>query len=210
MTARKQATCHYLAISDLPPLSAIIADMPAERRKTLQALVHEEDKRRCAAGWLLMRTILGPRAELVRHGRYGKPFLPGGSYFSLSHSGHYALLAEAPMPVGADVEEILHGEDCSALADLALHPAEKNLFSRRPVPRTFFDIWTLKESYLKLRGTGLNEEPSKFALAFENATPQLPGRPDIYFRVYHQLPGHSAAICLYDCNPPEAIMPLHL
>lgn len=210
MVNHAQAQCHYLDISAMPPLSAIEPGMPPERRKALHAFARHDDRLRCAAGWLLMRARLGARAARMRYGRYGKPFLPGGPYFSLSHSGRYALLAEAPMPVGVDVEEIRPDEDYAALAEQALHPEERRCFASNPVPQTFFDLWTLKESYLKLRGSGLNEDPATFALTLENSNARLPEMPDIHFRLYHQLPRHSAAICLYRCKPPEAITSLRL
>ncbi|MGE9985735.1 4'-phosphopantetheinyl transferase family protein [Desulfovibrio sp. SGI.169] len=210
MSSHAHAKCYSLDIAALPPLPEIESEMPPERRKALHALARHDDRLRCAAGWLLMRAVLGSGTARVRYGRYGKPFLPGGPYFSLSHSGRYALLAEAPMPVGVDVEEIRQEKDCAALARQALHPDERKFFAGKPVPQTFFDIWTLKESYLKLRGTGLNENPATFALTFGKSNARLPGMPDVHFCLYHHLPGHSAAICLYRCMPPQAIVALRL
>lgn len=210
MIGRAQAKCHYLDISGLPPLSEMERGIPPGRRRALYALARHDDRLRCAAGWLLMSAVLGSRVDGVRYGKYGKPFLPGGPYFSLSHSGRYALLAEAPAPVGVDVEEVRQEEDCAALAEHALHPEERDFLASKPVPQTFFDIWTLKESYLKMKGIGLNEDPATFALELKNPTVRLPGRPDVHFCLYHHLSGYSVAICLYRCIPPQVMTPMRL
>lgn len=210
MNKREQARCHYLDITALPPLSKAQEDMPQQRRQSLRAFVRHIDKLRCIAGWVLLSTVLGPKARQIRYARYGKPFLAGGPYFSLSHSGRYAILATASMPVGADVEEIRQADNYTDLAAQALHPHEQVFLRSRPAAQTFFDIWTLKESYLKLKGTGLNENPAAFALNMGCGEPHIDGRPDINFRLYKQLQGYSVAVCLYRCLPPETITALTL
>ena len=209
---RQGACCYSLDITALPPLPTTPPeDMPRRRARILRSLLRPWDKLRCLAGWLLMRRFLGPETGArLRYGRYGKPFLPGGPYFSLSHSGRYAVLAVAPTPVGVDVERVRADEDCAALAALALHPAERLLYARRPDARTFFELWTLKESYLKLRGTGLAEDPASFALALDGQGARLAERPDIGFHLYRQLPGYSLALCLYGGAPPATVIPVCL
>lgn len=209
---RQGACCYSLDITALPPLPTTPPeDMPRRRARILRSLLRPRDKLRCLAGWLLMRRFLGPETGArLRYGRYGKPFLPGGPYFSLSHSGRYAVLAVAPTPVGVDVERVRADEDCAALATLALHPAERLLYARRPDARTFFALWTLKESYLKLRGTGLAEDPASFALALDGQGARLAERPDIGFHLYRQLPGYSLALCLYGGAPPATVIPVCL
>lgn len=205
-----QARCYSLTIDALPPFAEAQVGMPARRRQALRAFARHEDKLRCVAGWLLLSAVLGPAAAGIHYGRYGKPFLPDGPYFSLSHSGRYVILAVAPMPVGADVEVICQGEDYMVLAAHALHPDEQAFLSMQPEAQTFFDIWTLKESWLKLKGVGLNVAPADFAVSMDCAAPYIRGRTDIHFRLYHQLPGYSVAICLYRCLPPPAIVALQL
>lgn len=179
--------------------------MPEWRCHALRAFARHEDKLRNLAGWLLLSAALGPAAAHLRFGRHGKPFLPGGPYFSLSHSGRYAILAVAPAPVGADVEEIRDGEDYLALAAQALHPQEQAFLRAHPSAQTFFDIWTLKESWLKLRGRGLGEEMTHFAVNLDGAAPRIRGLADYHFCLYDQLPGYSIAVCLYRCLPPPGI-----
>lgn len=203
--------CYCADIRELPrPTEELIREMPPQRARTLRACRRSDDRARCLAGWLLMNRFLGRDvARRLAHGHYGKPYLRGGPYFSLSHSGHYAALAVSAVPVGVDVEQRRDDDDCAALAAAAFHPSEREYYARHPSAQTFFDIWTLKESYLKLRGTGLSVEPASFALTPERGGARLQGRPDIRFRLYGDLPGHSLALCLLGGDVPDAVIPAH-
>lgn len=203
--------CYSADIRELPSLSGeLIREMPCRRARALHACQRPEDKLRGLAGWLLMKRFLGKdAARRLAYGRYGKPYLRGGPYFNLSHSGHYAVLVVSTVPVGVDVEQRRDDDDCAALAAAAFHPSEREHYARHPSVRTFFDIWTLKESYLKLRGTGLSVEPSSFALTLERGGARLHGRPEIRFRLYDDLPGHSLAVCLMGGSAPDAVTMTH-
>lgn len=206
--------CYSVDIRTLPALAAeslreLLREMPEERAKKLHAYRQEEDRRRCLAGWLLMRRFLGrDLPSRLQYGRYGKPRVRGGPYFSLSHSGRYAVLAVAPVPVGVDVELRREEEDLAALAAVAFHPEEREYYARSPVAEVFYALWTLKESYLKLCGTGLAVEPASFALSLEEGGARLPGRQNIRFRLYDDLPGYSLALCLAGGEAPAEITPV--
>lgn len=198
---RWRTRCYCLDIDTLPA-SIHLADMPPGRARLMRSLQRREDRLRCAAAWLLLRRFLGGAAARIRRGLYGKPFLPGGPYFSLSHSGSRAVLALAPLPVGVDVEREDAALYSPGLDALALHPEERPFFglNRR---KNFFDIWTLKESYLKMRGMGLHESPAAFALDWTGTHPKIREKPDVHFNLFHDLPGYSLALCQYGGLPPE-------
>jgi 4'-phosphopantetheinyl transferase len=92
----------------------------------------------------------------------GKPRLPEGPHFSLSHSGDWAVLAVcAAAPVGADIEEVR--------PELAAPPSAERWFSERERAqlatlagadrtRRFFELWTFKEAYLKAKGESMRPE----------------------------------------------------
>lgn len=86
----------------------------------------------------------------------GKPFIPGGPEFSISHSGEMVVLAVVQSgAVGVDIEEIrpIDTEDFSRyLPEVAdLHEKDDSAFVRH----LFFDCWTQKEAVLKGCGKGL-------------------------------------------------------
>ncbi len=105
--------------------------------------------------------------------KYGKPFLSKKSnlHFNLSHSGVWIICVINNSPVGIDIEEI-------KLIDF--HNISKHFYSNEEhfdlLSKTddsirlhyFYDLWTLKESYVKYIGEGLNYSLNKFTIKFLN------------------------------------------
>jgi phosphopantetheinyl transferase len=92
--------------------------------------------------------------------------------FSLSHTRGLVACAVARVPlIGIDVEAI---EERSASPDVASRffaPAEVEMLRGHP-PETyadrFIEVWTLKESYIKALGVGLEQQLDSFAFFFPN------------------------------------------
>ncbi|MFF4491973.1 4'-phosphopantetheinyl transferase family protein [Streptomyces sp. NPDC001544] len=89
---------------------------------------------------------------------HGRPVVRGGRpHFSLSYNGRLVLVALAVEPVGVDIEQIPSRQVVEQTSG-ALHPAERqelDALSEACRPRAFAEIWTRKEAYLKMLGTGL-------------------------------------------------------
>jgi 4'-phosphopantetheinyl transferase len=128
-----------------------------------------EQARRWLAAHGAMRAILGRALGLapgaVRFGRDpgGKPRLEPGPghgelHFSLTHSGDWAWLALAPLPVGIDLEQIRPGLDGRALAAECCTAAEAAWLLGAPEgegPGRLHRLWVRKEAVLKAAGLGL-------------------------------------------------------
>ena len=85
---------------------------------------------------------------VIARSRRGKPYFPEcpGHWFSLSHSGGYALCAlSADGPVGVDIELVRPRRD--RLKSYVLSPAELECYGGSW--EAFYRIWTLKESWCK-------------------------------------------------------------
>jgi 4'-phosphopantetheinyl transferase len=162
-----------------------------ERREKMMSYRSAGDRLRCLAGGLLVDYIAC--GQEIRYTEYGKPFLPEGPHFSLSHSGNFACLAvSASSPVGIDIEK-QRPEDFAALGKTAFHPAELASLQRESGEERFFDLWTRKESYVKMTGAGFSIEPSSFCVLPEEPVLPFPGTP--FFRNFNVIPGYSLALC---------------
>lgn len=88
--------------------------------------------------------------------RYGKPCIPGGPEFSISHSGGMVVLAVTRSgAVGIDIEKI-RAVDIGAFSRYL--PEVANLREKYDADHAsgfFFDCWTQKEAVLKGYGKGL-------------------------------------------------------
>ena len=89
---------------------------------------------------------------------HGKPYLAGGGvFFNVSHSGDVCVCAVCDREIGVDVERIR--EDFSQrVAERFFDADEQRRLSDcadAEKARTFFTIWTQKESRVKLTGEGI-------------------------------------------------------
>ena len=116
-----------------------------------------------------LRTILGavtgcaPAALAFQTTAQGKPLLPGGPAFNLSHASGWAALAMAPVAVGVDIEAHRPVEPevatrfFSAAEQAALAPLAGAAWRQ-----AFFRIWTRKEAFVKALGAGLSHPLDSF------------------------------------------------
>ena len=90
----------------------------------------------------------------ISRGEGGKPRIAGGPEFSLSHSGERVLCALSNEPVGADLQQLRPYNP--ALARRFFTGTEAAwLEEQRERDLAFSLLWSLKESYVKLLGSGI-------------------------------------------------------
>jgi 4'-phosphopantetheinyl transferase len=99
----------------------------------------------------------------------GKPYLVGKPlHFNLAHSGDYAVLAwSEACEVGVDIEERRADFAWEDVAAQAFSAAEQRyLAGLGEVERraAFYDIWTMKEAYVKALGCGIGEGTNGFTV----------------------------------------------
>jgi 4'-phosphopantetheinyl transferase len=150
-----------------PGLVALLDDAERDR---LYRFRRPADQARYLAAHALARLVLadavGGSAAVLAFDRtcrcgaqHGKPTLPGGPGFSLTHAGDLVGVAVHDGPVGLDVEQVRPLSDLAALAAHACSPAETVTD-----PMAFFTLWTRKEALLKATGDGLSAPMSAITL----------------------------------------------
>lgn len=196
-------------VDALPPEDALEACAdPAHLAAARRASDPEARRIALAAGWLLCRAF-GKRDDYVR-GPHGKPALPGGPYFNLSHSGGRVLLVVSDAPCGCDIERHLPGRDVAALARRWFHPDAYADFVRLgATPAVFYRLWTLGESYVKGVGDGLAAlSPRTFrhsaAPPYTLLASPLPDFRRWSFDVHEELPGFTFSVSYPRPHVPDA------
>jgi 4'-phosphopantetheinyl transferase len=137
----------------------------------------------------LLRTIMGsytgkrPGDLHFTSGSSGKPHLTAPHEgleitFSVSHSFGMAVFAFTKRDtLGVDVEFISREVDINNLALRYFSPDESRYLQHLPVKarrEVFFQIWTLKEAYIKGLGSGLSYPLDRFAISVkDNNVPHL-------------------------------------
>jgi 4'-phosphopantetheinyl transferase len=130
----------------------------------------DHHRRRQVVACALLRQLLGrhtgrPPDQLSwQRGPQGKPYLPSGPHFNLSHSEGYAVLAlDEHGELGVDLEDSRRRVEFLALARRFFSAPEANQVQASADPRRlFFQIWTAKEAYIKALGSGLSHPLDQF------------------------------------------------
>lgn len=107
--------------------------------------------------------VISPEKIIISIGPYGKPYIEKLKdkkiYFNLSHSHDWVVIGINNMSeIGVDIEKKLPLKEFPI--DLSMSDFEKrtyikkNLYDRN---KYFYEIWTAKEAYFKMLGTGIND-----------------------------------------------------
>jgi len=150
--------------------------------------LREDDRRRFLLARGLVRGVLArctgvaPAALEFEAQVHGKPALAGalrasGWEFNLSHTrGMVALAVSRGVEVGVDVEAIDRRLDPLRLAARNFSPHERAALEATADaarPARFFDLWTLKEAYVKALGCGLQHDLRAFSVSFDAGAPAI-------------------------------------
>lgn len=190
----------WAAPVDVADAPALLELLDAQERARLGRFRRAADAARFLAAHALTRIVLGravarPPADLImdrtcRCGRqHGKPVLPQGPAFSMTHAGDLVGVAVSGLgPVGLDVEEVRAVADLPSMARHVGAPAE---------PSGFFRAWTRKEALLKATGDGLASPMDAITLGESGVVgwtgPGAPAEP-VWVRDLGPADGYRAAV----------------
>ena len=179
----------------------LLARLPIRRRCRVENYRTQKGAYGVLFAYGLLRLEL-ERAKLARpvfaYLESGKPYFPEypGLHFSLSHSKQFAACALADAPVGVDAETIRPVKESvwrRYLTDSELTWAGQD--SGR-----LFRVWTLKESYFKLTGTGLLAPSKSVEFVFAAQGP-LVNKEGIFARSL-QRDNEAFALCAASSDLP--------
>lgn len=182
-----------------------LADLlPPWRRERFDRLKNAAARQESLGAGLLFsaamrRRGIDPREPVAVLGA-GKPVFAArrDAYFSLSHSGRYALCAVSDKPVGADVQALRAAKLSIARR---FHPDERAWLEALPEAErheAFFRLWTRKEAWVKAVSAD-----QMLTLSEADVIQDIPG---LLFRDY-TLPGeYFAALCGADAALPGDII----
>lgn len=151
-------------------------------QKRYERLYFDHHRRQLLLGKWLTRSCLSeyvdrdPAAWEIQTTAYGKPELVSKQSdrplcFNLSHSGDCMVLAVSRHPqLGVDLENASRNRRVGKIADRFFAPTEVAALLALPEAQQlerFYDLWTLKEAYIKARGLGLAIALDSFAFSFK-------------------------------------------
>ncbi|MDR2795878.1 MAG: 4'-phosphopantetheinyl transferase superfamily protein [Spirochaetaceae bacterium] len=167
--------------------------MPPERAQKIRSFRFADDRKRSLAAGLLLEAALGREALFgIRRRGGGRPYLDGGPYFSISHSGDWAALAVCEENAGFDIELVRADRDTALIARHAFQPEEIEAVGRDV--KMFYRVWTARESYLKMVG-GPPVKMTDFCVQLADGAGRIKGGGGESVRFFEQFDGYAAAVC---------------
>lgn len=191
----------------LTVFNRLLACVTTEKREKIHRFHHYIDAERALLGDVLARYSLCKRlgknnSELLfGANEYGKPCLLNTEkiFFNISHSGRWIVCCLDHCPVGIDVELIQPMDPEIAKRFFSeeeyMDLLEKEERHRMPY---FFELWTLKESYIKAEGRGLSIPLKSFTIKIQDGNISVKTLNDFRCRNFKQYPldtEYKLAVC---------------
>jgi 4'-phosphopantetheinyl transferase len=179
---------------DAAALRDLESVLSPEEHARRQRLLFPNDRRDFAAAHGLIRLVLSRYADLPPHAwrfeaaAFGKPSIIAEQAgtppltFNLTHTrGLVACAVARGTVIGIDAEGLEARADASEIAPHCFAPSElRQLDACGPEEYTtrFFELWTLKEAYIKAVGGGLSMPLDAFSLSFDSRHLHFAGPDD--------------------------------
>lgn len=189
----------------------LLDDIEADRKNSIEKLRFFDDKKRSLIAGLLIKAMItevfpNKVTEIVfLKNYYGKPYIGGGLdlFFNVSHSGEYVCCAVSDSEIGIDIEEIKTSMEIEAFESFfSENEWQQVTDERKDKYDTFFSLWTLKESYVKKIGRGLNKELNSFSILIGDQIRVIDhqtGKRDEKFLLRSVGSSYKLAICSERC-----------
>ncbi len=143
---------------------------------------------------------------------YGKPGVPDDMtlQFNVSHSGQQVACAAGDKAIGIDVQ-LMEKMDLPDIARRFFAPEEFRMLTEaddNEKKELFYDLWTLKESYIKALGKGLSIKLDAFCIIKTQTSiryeTQLQHEP-CYFKQYSVDDQYKLSVCSFSDDFPAEV-----
>lgn len=174
--------------------------MSPDKKERVKRLKHNNDRNVAMTAHRLLCWGLKDEYGIVPDedgwftGCNGKPYLKDkrGINFSISHSGSMAMCVIDGKEVGADIQIVKPLDD--NIAGFVLSAEEQKVYCDTGNDNSlFYKIWVLKESYLKYKGSGI--ENLRNITAYPVGEKIISNTCGCYFSLIEGIDGYKAAIC---------------
>jgi len=195
----------------------ILSYVSEEKKYRINNFRNFDDVCRIMSADILIRSILCNKTKthnsslLFSTNDYGKPYLKGNYVidYNISHSAEWVVCGICEGKIGIDVEKI---EPISL--DIAKSFFTNNeyldLLSIEGTKRIdfFYELWTLKESYIKAVGAGINISFNSFSIKIQDEIISFESNDDkkkYLFGKFYVDNGYKAAFCSTSFEPYKIV-----
>lgn len=150
-----------------------------ERKIKTISLKNEQDKKQSLISELLIRKTASdylnvPMEQLkISYNPYGKPYIDNIRHFNfnISHSDDFVVIATSKYHVGIDIEKVkqINIDIAKRFFTNKEYEYISSFQSEKEKEFAFYQLWTLKESYVKALGQGISIPLNSFEVFMENS-----------------------------------------
>ena len=177
----------------------IYSQIRKEKQNKIDKYIKEESKKRSMLGeYLLQKLLKEERIDYnkiqIKTNKNEKPYIENKKiYYNISHSYDYVITAISEKPIGVDIEKIRKIDSKTINMFATSKEKEYILSEKKGLEKRLFEIYTLKEAYIKMKGLAL-KDIKKTEFAIEN---QLITNSDqkTQSKLIHNVPEYIIAIC---------------
>lgn len=200
---------------DSKDCNTLISYLSSDERDRINRYRRWEDAQRGLIGRVLIRSLINKRYGLKSkdinflENEFGKPYFKNAKdfHFNISHSGQWVVCIIDCSPVGIDIEEI---SDIDLYISTCFFSGKehRDLLELEKKYRLdyFFDLWSLKESYIKAEGKGLSIQLDSFSIKKKGNIINIIGIEKKYhFKQYHVDPNYKLSVCAMNKNFPKDV-----
>ncbi|NDI34039.1 4'-phosphopantetheinyl transferase superfamily protein [Chengkuizengella sediminis] len=193
----------------------LLKNLPKEKQVRLNKYRNKMDAQRSLLGEILIRTEIMNLTNVKNHeivfqkNTYGKPILLNKPQFhyNVSHSGDWVVCATDGSIIGIDVEKMAPID--YTIANRFFSKQEVVDLSKKEEPeklKYFFDLWTLKESYIKTDGRGLSIPLDSFSIRKTNNVIMIMTEnplKEVFFKQYGIDDLYKCSVCALNNQFPD-------
>jgi 4'-phosphopantetheinyl transferase len=197
--------------------NTLMLRLPKDKQATIRRFVKPQDALRTLTGEMLTRFVIRERTQLSDDemvftvDRYDKPYVKNVEdlHFNVSHSGEWVVCAVDSEPIGIDVEVIKNIK--LNIAKRFFSQEEYNdIVGKDENERTgyYYDLWTLKESYIKAVGRGLTLPLNTFTIRIGSSGITIQGpsvEGEFHFKQYRIDKLYKLSVCAVSADFPDSV-----
>lgn len=182
--------------------------LPPRRYQKMQHFRRREDRILSTVSYCLLEyafVCAGYELEdlvKIQYGAFGKPFCEGsgGPHFNISHCACAVACALSGQEIGIDVQE--YDVTYESIMKYVCSERERSLIMLARYPKQqFVSLWTKKEAYLKMKGTGIGGNLQELDFA-EEAGMSCFQKYGAFFRSAFMKEG-AMTVCSNAAAPPK-------
>ncbi len=198
-------------------IEQLLLHIHESKRLKIKTFFRQDNTPKALIGDILARVVICKALGidnseiLFNDNGYGKPLLLNypNYHFSISHSGDWIVYAANNREVGIDVQKIKPVD--YKIAKRFFSPLEyHDLMNKTESEKIgyFYDLWTLKESYIKAIGRGLGASLGSFSISVDKYNISVNGahRDTYYFRQYCVDNNYKLSVCSMNNKFPEEVI----